>query len=68
MPYKISNALFLNLLGKNTFKLPAPAKGTGTKTSILFLQKWKENEDPLDDYDIFMAVSEKAGKDSSGNS
>jgi len=23
----------------NTFKLPAPAKGTGTKTSVLFLQK-----------------------------
>jgi len=50
----------------NTFKLPAPAKGTGTKTSVLFLQKWEENEDPLDDYPIFMAVSKKSGKDNSG--
>jgi type I restriction enzyme M protein len=50
----------------NTFKLPAPAKGTGTKTSVLFLKKWKEDEDPLEDYPIFMAVSKKSGKDSSG--
>ena len=54
-------------LGKNTFKLPPPAKGTGTKTSILFLQKWKQNEEPLDNYNIFMAISEKPGKDNSGN-
>ena len=50
----------------NTFKLPAPAKGTGTKTSVLFLQKWEEDEEPLDDYPIFMAVSKKSGKDNSG--
>ena len=50
----------------NTFKLPAPAKGTGTKTSILFLQKWKEGEEPLEDYPIFMAASKKSGKDNSG--
>jgi type I restriction enzyme M protein len=50
----------------NTFKLPAPAKGTGTKTSVLFLKKWEEDEDPLDDYPIFMAVSKKSGKDNSG--
>jgi type I restriction enzyme M protein len=50
----------------NTFKLPAPAKGTGTKTSVLFLQKWKEDEQPLEDYPIFMAVSKKSGKDNSG--
>lgn len=43
----------------NTFK-----PHTGTKTSILFLQKW-ENE-PLKDYPIFMAVSKKGGKDNSG--
>ncbi len=30
----------------NTFKLPAPAKGTGTKTSVLFLQKWEEDQNP----------------------
>jgi type I restriction enzyme M protein len=50
----------------NTFKLPAPAKGTGTKTSVLFLQKWKKDEEPLEDYPIFMAVSKKSGKDNSG--
>lgn len=51
----------------NTFKLPAPAKGTGTKTSVLFLQKWPEKEEPLKDYPIFMAVSKKGGKDNSGD-
>ncbi|MEO0076003.1 MAG: N-6 DNA methylase, partial [candidate division WOR-3 bacterium] len=56
----------------NTFKLPAPAKGTGTKTSVLFLQKWNDdtNLGPLcpyqEDYSIFMAVSKKSGKDNSG--
>jgi type I restriction enzyme M protein len=50
----------------NTFKLPAPAKGTGTKTSVLFLKKCKEDEGPLEDYPIFMAVSKKSGKDNSG--
>jgi type I restriction enzyme M protein len=50
----------------NTFKLPAPAKGTGTKTSVLFLQKWDEGEKLLEDYPIFMAVSKKSGKDNSG--
>jgi len=46
----------------NTFKPHA-----GTKTSVLFLQKWAENEKPLDDYPIFMAVSKKGGKDNSGD-
>lgn len=46
----------------NTFK-----PHTGTKTSVLFLQKWNENEKPLKDYSIFMAVSKKSGKDNSGN-
>jgi type I restriction enzyme M protein len=50
----------------NTFKLPAPAKGTGTKTSLLFLQKWDEDQKPLENYPIFMAVSKKSGKDNSG--
>ncbi len=54
-------------LGKNTFKLPPPAKGTSTKTSILFVQKWDKNERAADDYDIFMAISQKPGKDNSGN-
>ena len=55
-------------LDTNTFK-----PHTGTKTSVLFLQKW--NEDPDDelylpkenDYPIFFAVSEKGGKDNSGD-
>ena len=50
----------------NTFKLPAPAKGTGTKTSVLFLQKWNKDEMSMEDYPIFMAVSKKSGKDNSG--
>ncbi len=55
-------------LHENTFK-----PHTGTKTSVLFLQKW--NNDPKlgslcpyqKDYPIFMAVSQKSGKDNSGN-
>ena len=50
-------------LAVNTFK-----PHTGTKTSVLFLQKWTENEKPLEeDYPIFMAVSKKSGKDNSGD-
>jgi type I restriction enzyme M protein len=49
-------------LGVNTFK-----PFTGTKTSVLFLQKWGGIAgNPVDDYPIFMATSEKPGKDSSG--
>ena len=57
-------------LGTNTFK-----PHTGTKTSVLFLQKWNDDPDqgPLcprkkdNGYPIFFAVSEKAGKDNSGD-
>lgn len=46
----------------NTFK-----PHTGTKTSVLFVQKWDDKICPKnDDYPIFFGVSEKAGKDSSG--
>lgn len=46
----------------NTFK-----PHTGTKTSVLFLQKWgEEGGEPQKDYPIFMAVSKKGGKDNSG--
>ena len=54
-------------LHQNTFK-----PHTGTKTSVLFLQKWNDDPDqgPLcprvQDYPVFMAVSEKGGKDNSG--
>jgi type I restriction enzyme M protein len=51
----------------NTFK-----PHTGTKTSILFLQKWNNDRHlgPLcpwrEDYPVFFAVSQKGGKDNSG--
>ena len=53
-------------LDNNTFK-----PHTWTKTSVLFVQKRDENPDSptynpkLDDYEIFMAVSECTGKDNS---
>ncbi len=47
----------------NTFK-----PHTGTKTSVLFVQKWDERLCPKkDDYPIFFAVSEKGGKGNSGD-
>ncbi len=50
-------------LHQNTFK-----PHTGTKTSVLFLQKWDKKSCPKkEDYPIFMAVSEKGGKDNSGD-
>ena len=49
-------------LDGNTFK-----PHTGTKTSVLFVQKWDDKINPkVDDYEIFMAVSEMSGKDNSG--
>lgn len=46
----------------NTFK-----PHTGTKTSVLFVQKWNNKLCPkVEDYPIFFAVSEKSGKDNSG--
>jgi len=55
-------------LHPNTFK-----PHTGTKTSVLFVQKW--NDDPkagplcprVDDYNIFFATQQKPGKDTSGD-
>lgn len=50
-------------LHPNTFK-----PHTGTKTSVLFLQKWDDELCPKkEDYPIFFAVSEKGGKDNSGD-
>ena len=64
-----SRARVLAVVGlhPNTFK-----PHTGTKTSVLFLQKW--NEDPaagplcprIENYPVFVTVSEKGGKDNSG--
>jgi len=41
---------------------------TGTKTSVMFLQKWESDEQRLSfgDYRIFFATSHKPGKDNSG--
>jgi len=52
----------------NTFK-----PHTGTKTSVLFLQKWNDDAQAgprcprVDDYPIFFATSEVGGKDNSGD-
>lgn len=66
--YLLEKARILAVVGLqgNTFK-----PHTGTKTSILFLQKWAEKDlssEALakEDYPIFMAVSKKSGKDNSG--
>lgn len=41
---------------------------TGTKTSVLFVQKWDENLCPQkDDYPIFFATMQKPSKDNSGD-
>ncbi len=62
--YLFDKAQLLAVVGLhgNTFK-----PHTGTKTSVLFLRKWKEDEEPLKDYPIFLAVSQKSGKDNSGD-
>jgi len=62
--YLFDKARILAVIGLhgNTFK-----PHTGTKTSVLFLQKWDNNETSLKDYSIFMAVSKKGGKDNSGD-
>ena len=68
--YISGRARILGVVGLhgNTFK-----PHTGTKTSVLFLQKWNDDKsDPkyycpkVEDYPIFFAVSEKGGKDNSG--
>lgn len=47
----------------NTFK-----PHTGTKTSVLFVQKWDDELCPQkDDYNIFFATQQKPAKDSSGD-
>lgn len=63
--YLLDKARILAVVGLhgNTFK-----PHTGTKTSVLFLQKWGEDAgDPVADYPIFMAVSKRGGKDNSGD-
>lgn len=61
--YIMDKARILAVIGLhvNTFK-----PFTGTKTSVLFLQKWHSEDAILEDYPIFMAVNEKPVKDNSG--
>ena len=61
--YMDRNARILAVVGlqEHTFK-----PFTGAKTSVVFLEKWKDPEKPLTDYDIFVDVSRKAGKTSTG--
>lgn len=62
--YIMERARLLAVVGLdgNTFK-----PHTGTKTSVLFIQKWDDEINPkVDDYQVFMAVSENSGKDNSG--
>lgn len=50
-------------LHPNTFK-----PHTGTKTSVLFVQKWDDNLCPkVDNYNIFFATMKEPGKDNSGD-
>lgn len=49
-------------LHQNTFK-----PHTGTKTSVLFVQKWDDTLCPkVDNYNIFFATMQEPGKDNSG--
>lgn len=62
--YVSEKARILAVVGlkSNTFK-----PHTGTKTSVLFLQKWDSKLCPKkENYPIFFAVSDKSGKDNSG--
>lgn len=64
--YIMKHARLLAVVGLhgNSFK-----PHTGTKTSVLFLQKWRSDDEreKTGNYPIFMATSEKPGKNNSGN-
>lgn len=63
--YAMQHARLLAVVGLhgNMFK-----PFTGTKTSVMFLQKWEseEQKDEAGDYRIFFATNQKPGKDNSG--
>lgn len=46
---------------KNTFQ-----PDTGVRTCLVLLEKLRDDEQPPADYEIFMAISRKAGRDSEG--
>lgn len=56
------------LLGVVTLHKDTFQPDTGVRTCILFLRKPKENEKLREDYNIFMAMSQRIGQDSKGNS
>jgi type I restriction enzyme M protein len=68
--YIMKEARLIAIVGLdvNSFKPHTP-----TKTSVLIVQKWNEDKTSqtysprIEDYEVFMAVSEKSGKDNSGN-
>lgn len=64
--YVMKHARLLGVVGLhgNMFK-----PFTGTKTSVLLVQKWKSDEERIEagDYRIFFATSQKSGKDNSGS-
>jgi type I restriction enzyme M protein len=64
--YIMKHARLLAVVGLhgNSFK-----PHTGTKTSVLFLQKWRTDKEweQAGNYPIFMATSEKPGKNNSGD-
>ena len=63
--YAMQHARLLGVVGLhgNMFK-----PFTGTKTSVMFLQKWESEEQRIElgDYRIFFATNQKSGKDNSG--
>jgi len=64
--YVMKHARLLGVVGLhgNMFK-----PFTGTKTSVLLVQKWHSDEERIEagDYRIFFATSQKSGKDNSGS-
>lgn len=62
--YISDRARILAVIGLHTYTFKPH---TTPKVSIIFLQKWDEKLNPKkDDYPIFFGISEKSGKDSSG--
>lgn len=62
--YLLSRARLLAVVGMHFYTFRPFAS---IKTSVVFVQKWGgEAGDPVSDYPVFMAVSERPGKDNKG--
>jgi len=61
--FLFSHAQLLGVVNchKNTFQ-----PDTGVRTCVVFLRKLADNEDQPDDYNIFLSISRKVGRDSEG--